>query len=399
MRLYTKEEFEDFEAETPPEVLRSDLTHTFLQLKGLRVEDLKNFDWLDVSSEESAVRALESLYYLGAITKEGTPTLRGQEMVRLPLEPSLSRMLLASLRLGCFEEMLTLVAMMDGFNPYVRQSTHMAKQARATLVNSGGDHLSLINLFQSYCEVYPNAREEWCFQKCVSYRVMRRAQQVREQLLDYTQSRASHESGRTTPVNSPKGVEQIGKALVAGLPMNVAYRKPGETRHTTLLGDEKEEIDRRSGLYDTGGSSRVLYQNLVCAESVYLDTVTHLRPEWLSEQAEKFWALPQNALRLGAALSSDISYSTVTSNDDAAWLSAAVEISWSAHGNQPLSAGSTWEKNEEVQEEKAPQVSVKERMDLARPIETTNIGRQILKRMGGWWKQEEPSIDMESLNI
>lgn len=136
MRLYTKEEFEDvrqfvlfidkmffsdmlrsttqFEAETPPEVLRSDLTHTFLQLKGLRVEDLKNFDWLDVSSEESAVRALESLYYLGAITKEGTPTLRGQEMVRLPLEPSLSRMLLASLRLGCFEEMLTLVAMMDG---------------------------------------------------------------------------------------------------------------------------------------------------------------------------------------------------------------------------------------------------------------------------------------------
>lgn len=47
--------------------------------------------------------------------------------------------------------MLT-VGMHSGFNPYVRQSTHMAKQARATLVNSGGDHLSLINLFQSYCE-------------------------------------------------------------------------------------------------------------------------------------------------------------------------------------------------------------------------------------------------------
>lgn len=143
-------------------------------------------------------------------------------------------------------------------------------------------------------------------------------------------------------------------------------------------------IKVRGHLYITGTKIIILtfQTDLVCAESVYLDTVTHLRPEWLSEQAEKFWALPQNALRLGAALSSDISYSTVTSNDDAAWLSAAVEISWSAHGNQPLSAGSTWEKNEEVQEEKAPQVSVKERMDLARPIETTNIGRQILKRMG-----------------
>lgn len=59
------------------------------------------------------VSALEQLYNLGALDEEGLLTRLGRKMAEFPLEPPISKMLIASVDLGCSEEILTIVGMLS----------------------------------------------------------------------------------------------------------------------------------------------------------------------------------------------------------------------------------------------------------------------------------------------
>lgn len=50
---------------------------------------------------------------MGALDQEGFLTRVGRKMAEFPLEPQLSKMLIASVELGCSEEILTIVAMLS----------------------------------------------------------------------------------------------------------------------------------------------------------------------------------------------------------------------------------------------------------------------------------------------
>ena len=56
---------------------------------------------------------MEQLYNLGALDEEGLLTKLGRKMAEFPLEPPLSKMLIASVDLGCSEEILTIIAMLQ----------------------------------------------------------------------------------------------------------------------------------------------------------------------------------------------------------------------------------------------------------------------------------------------
>lgn len=47
--------------------MRTNLTHTILQLKSLNIQDIYNFDFLDKPSPESIKQSLDNLMALGAI--------------------------------------------------------------------------------------------------------------------------------------------------------------------------------------------------------------------------------------------------------------------------------------------------------------------------------------------
>ena len=59
------------------------------------------------------VSALEQLYNLGALDEEGLLTRLGRKMAEFPLDPPVSKMLIASVDLGCSEEILTIVGMLS----------------------------------------------------------------------------------------------------------------------------------------------------------------------------------------------------------------------------------------------------------------------------------------------
>ena len=77
----------ELEEQTHPEILRSNLANTVLELAKLGVKDLVHFDYVDAPAPESLMRALELLNYLAAIDDDGNLTPLGSIMADFPLDP------------------------------------------------------------------------------------------------------------------------------------------------------------------------------------------------------------------------------------------------------------------------------------------------------------------------
>lgn len=106
---------------------------TVLTLKAMGINDLLAFDFMDPPPPATLVSALEMLYNLGALDEEGMLTRLGRKMAEFPLDPPVSKMLIASVDLGCSEEILTVgylcLALHCSTDAYVRYN-HCRKLLR-----------------------------------------------------------------------------------------------------------------------------------------------------------------------------------------------------------------------------------------------------------------------------
>ena len=66
------------------------------------------------SAPETMMRALELLNYLGALDDNGELTQLGSLMAEFPLDPQLSKMLIASTDYNCSNEILSITALLSG---------------------------------------------------------------------------------------------------------------------------------------------------------------------------------------------------------------------------------------------------------------------------------------------
>jgi len=73
-RLYVELEFDKMPKQTPPEILRCDMSSVYLQLKSLGVENVSNFPLLDPPPQEALVKAAHFLCRIGALDKQNTLT-------------------------------------------------------------------------------------------------------------------------------------------------------------------------------------------------------------------------------------------------------------------------------------------------------------------------------------
>jgi pre-mRNA-splicing factor ATP-dependent RNA helicase DHX16 len=65
-----------------------------------------NFDFMDAPPAETLIRALEQLYALGALNNRGELTKLGRRMAEFPVDPILSKTLIAGETYECTEEVL-----------------------------------------------------------------------------------------------------------------------------------------------------------------------------------------------------------------------------------------------------------------------------------------------------
>uniref|UniRef100_A0A8D3BCL2 Pre-mRNA-splicing factor ATP-dependent RNA helicase DHX16 n=1 Tax=Scophthalmus maximus TaxID=52904 RepID=A0A8D3BCL2_SCOMX len=183
-RLYTAWAFKhEMEETTVPEIQRTNLGNVVLLLKSLGINDLIHFDFMDPPPHETLVLALEQLYALGALNHLGELTKLGRRMAELPVDPMLSKMILASEQYKCSEEVLSIAAMLSVNNSIFyrpKDKVVHADNARMNFVVPGGDHLVLLNVYTQWVE--SGFSTQWCYENFIQFRSMRRARDVRDQL-------------------------------------------------------------------------------------------------------------------------------------------------------------------------------------------------------------------------
>ncbi|KAI0696959.1 P-loop containing nucleoside triphosphate hydrolase protein [Cerioporus squamosus] len=286
-RLYTEKDFmTELEEQTHPEILRSNLANTVLELAKLGVKDLVHFDYVDAPAPETLMRALELLNYLAALDDDGALTPLGAIMADFPLDPQMAKMLIVSPEFNCSNEILTIVAMLSVPNVWLRPPNQRkeADQAKALLTVPDGDHLTLMNVFNSYMN---NKHErQWCWNNYLSQRALQQAENVRSQL---QRTMERYEIELVTTQDERRLWQNIRKALVCGFFMQVAHKEGEKNAYLTVKDNQIVSLHPSCGL-DTS-PEWVIFNEFVLTTKPYIRTVTEVRPEWLLEYAPNYFDL------------------------------------------------------------------------------------------------------------
>ena len=95
VRLFMESEFNARPAFDTPELQRADLAEPLLSLHGLGIPSSQALDWFEAPPQVSVDAAEKLLRWLGAVAPEGTLTTVGRAMLKEPLHPRLSRLVVA----------------------------------------------------------------------------------------------------------------------------------------------------------------------------------------------------------------------------------------------------------------------------------------------------------------
>uniref|UniRef100_A0A1J3JZS7 RNA helicase n=2 Tax=Noccaea caerulescens TaxID=107243 RepID=A0A1J3JZS7_NOCCA len=281
-RLYTESAYRNEMPPTSiPEIQRINLGMTTLTMKAMGINDLLSFDFMDPPQPQALISAMEQLYSLGALDEEGLLTKLGRKMAEFPLEPPLSKMLLASVDLGCSDEILTMIAMIQTGNIFYRprEKQAQADQKKAKFFQPEGDHLTLLAVYEAWKA--KNFSGPWCFENFIQSRSLRRAQDVRKQLLSIM------DKYKLDVVSAGKNFTKIRKAITAGFFFHGARKDPQEG-YRTLVENQPVYIHPSSALFQRQ-PDWVIYHDLVMTTKEYMREVTVIDPKWLVELAPRFF--------------------------------------------------------------------------------------------------------------
>ncbi|GFQ05352.1 probable ATP-dependent RNA helicase dhx35 [Phtheirospermum japonicum] len=173
-RLYTEEYYmNEMPADGIPEMQRSNLVSCVIQLKALGIDNILGFDWPSSPSPEALIRALEVLYSLGVIDDDAKLTSpAGFQVAEIPLEPMLSKMILASNDYGCSEEIITIAAVLSVQSIWfsVRGAQKESDEAKLRFAAAEGDHVTFLNVYKGF--IGSGKSSNWCHKNHVNYHAM-----------------------------------------------------------------------------------------------------------------------------------------------------------------------------------------------------------------------------------
>ncbi|QSS58591.1 pre-mRNA-splicing factor ATP-dependent RNA helicase PRP43 [Histoplasma capsulatum] len=301
-RLYTESAFKkELIEQTYPEILRSNLSSTVLDLKKLGIDDLVHFDLMDPPAPETLMRALEELNYLACLNDEGDLTPLGRLASEFPLDPALAVMLISSPEFYCSNEILSITSLLSVPQIFIRPASQRkrADEMKNLFAHPDGDHLTLLNAYHAFKG--PDAQEnprQWCHDHFLSLRALQSADNVRQQL-QRIMEREEIELV-STPFEDKKYYENIRRALVAGFFMQVAKKESqGKNLYRTVK-DNNEPVLLHPSSVLGHEAEWVLYNEFVLTTKNYVRTVTAVKGEWLLEIAPVYYdisSFPKGEIR------------------------------------------------------------------------------------------------------
>ena len=176
-RLYTEKDYLALDEVNTPEILRCDLSQSILNMKARGVDNVIEFPFLTRPPREALEKALLQLLSIEALEETGKISAIGSHIAKLPLTPTLGRVLLAASDFGpdCLIDVIDIISCLSVENIFLNTTSEEKKEAAETarrdLYRREGDHLTMLATVRAYASENTD-RKAWAERHLVSHRAM-----------------------------------------------------------------------------------------------------------------------------------------------------------------------------------------------------------------------------------
>lgn len=183
-RLYPRKDYETRQMYTLEEIFRTDLSEVVLRMSELGITEFEQFDFISPPGKEGIISAIETLNLLKALEKDNTLSEIGKLMVKFPLMPRLSRIIVESILHypQVLEETIIASAFLSAQSPFILPPGEEmeARIAHHAFRDVQGDFLTYVKLFKKF--INQEKPEEFCEKNFLDYRVLSEIKNIKEQL-------------------------------------------------------------------------------------------------------------------------------------------------------------------------------------------------------------------------
>ena len=308
-RLWTESWHLNLAERNTPEIQRSDLAEVVLLLHSFGIADATKFDWLDQPDPQAVARAEKLLRILGAINELGPqspirnpqsaiapravpPTVVpfrnsdltpiGWQMLRLPMHPRYSRMLVEASRFGCVPAAALCAALVSGRDLLARlgrDDKHISEARELFEASAESDFFTLMRAYQFARNNHFSV--ESCRRYGVHAQIARQVQQTFEQILQLA-GRDLKENQTDTPA---RGEEALPRCLLAGFIDQLCRRRDQGTLDCDLTEGRSGALVRESVVQDAplfvAASIREVSGRT--GQLTLLSLATAVKREWIEE--------------------------------------------------------------------------------------------------------------------
>jgi len=305
IRLYAEEDFQARPLFTQPEIQRANLAEVILRMKAFHLGDIETFPFVQPPSPAAIANGYALLQELGALDELRSLTPLGQDLARLPIDPTLGRMLLQSQHEHATAELLIIAAGLSIQDPRERplEQKEAAAAAHKQFSDPQSDFLSLLNIWNAVHEEWDRLRTQgqrrkFCTQRFLSYVRMREWQDVYSQLHD-----ALEDLGTLRLNESNAAYAAIHRSILAGLVGHVARFE--ERNNYKAAGNKLLSVFPGSALYARGEAQKktnlkgskpppkpksnqppwIVAGEIVETSQLFARTLAGIEPEWIFQLA------------------------------------------------------------------------------------------------------------------
>ena len=292
IRLYSEQDFLSRPEYTQPEIQRANLAEVILRMINLKLGDIEAFPFIDPPTKAAIAGGFQLLSQLNALDENRALTPIGRAMARLPIDPTVSRMLLQAREEQALSEVLVIAAAISIQDPRERplEEQDAADQMHRQFHDKNSDFLAYLNIWNAYHDKMESASQnqlrKFCKAHYLSYMRMREWRdihaQIRETLGEIKGFRFNQK---------PAGYDAIHRAVLTGLLSSIARQEEGNIYQAAR--SREVMVFPGSGLFRPNKGKRPAEVSgppgwLVAAEIVetsrlFARTVARIQPEWLAE--------------------------------------------------------------------------------------------------------------------
>jgi ATP-dependent helicase HrpA len=295
IRLYSEENYLSRPEFTLPELLRSNLAGVILQMISLGLGDPRKFPFLEPPSPRAINDGYRILRELGAVTKDNKLTKRGGIMAGLPLDPRISRMIIAGAELGCLREITIIAALLSIQDPRIRPADKLeqARQAHHTFHHPGSDVLGFVSLWDKCRQTMQGKQsarglKKFCKKFLCSWQRMREWFDIHDQILRIIKSHKGF--ALNTDPAKPSAVHQ---ALTSGFLRHIGMRKKKNIYQ--ISGNREAVLFPGSALHNSGGQW-IVATEFVETSQLFARVAANIDVQWLEklggELCKRSWSDP-----------------------------------------------------------------------------------------------------------